>query len=141
LDATKSSVRCSNGFLIALGQDTARDDRSTMLFRIRREARFLAKATAIGFVPVVWIAAALWNPHGDLKTLVGAIAGWGIIYPVLFVMYLLGPISVWVSAPVAILAEFFWLFLLSIPLRLIFLGGARVARYAAGYWIHRFRGE
>jgi hypothetical protein len=105
-----------------------------MLSRIRREARFLAIATAIGFVPVVWIAGALWNPHGDLKTLVGAIGGWIVIHPVLFVMYFTYPMSVWLSVPLAILAEFAWLFLLSIPVRLMFIGGAAATRRLASMW-------
>jgi hypothetical protein len=101
--------------------------------RIKREARFLAIATAIAFVPVVWVAGNLWNPHGPYKTLIGGIVGFLVIVPGGFVWALLGAVigNVWAALP-AIAVEFLWLFLLSILLRLLFIRAASVAHRLFG---------
>jgi hypothetical protein len=101
--------------------------------RIKREARFLALATAIAFVPVVWVAANLWNPHGPYKTLVGAIVGYFVTVPGGLVFYILGAsIGNVLAALPAIAVEFLWLFLLSILLRLLFIRAASVAHRLFG---------
>jgi hypothetical protein len=80
--------------------------------KIKREARFLAIATAIAFVPVVWVAANLWNPHGPYKTLVGGLVGGCVILPGLAVLSLGAFIGNVLAALPAIPVEFLWLFLL-----------------------------
>jgi len=104
-----------------------------MLSRMRREALLLAIATAIGFVPVVWTALELWNPHGELKTLASFVVAWFVLAPGFFVLsFQESFIGAFGVVLIAILVEFVWLFLLGIPLRLMFVGGATVARRLLG---------